>query len=271
MRSVGKGFSSRTTNLFSSMLVQNPMCEGLTLQTDPQHTPTILQPSSTQPQKTQKPRKPKRKVTQVPQLSVPTKNVANEAVYKELDDRLVRTANTISSLEAERDSGNIDITQSKETHNEAISRGTTLGNTLQSDEYRMKLNELMELCTNLQSKVLELDKTKTTQALEITSLKMRVKKLKKKQRSRTHKLKRLYMERKINDIDADEDITLVNDQDDAEMFDVNDLHGEEVSAAGEVNAASITITVSAAVTITTKEITLAQALVEIKTPKPKAK
>nr|GEU40887.1 hypothetical protein [Tanacetum cinerariifolium] len=58
---------------------------------------------------------------------------------------------------------------------------------------------------------------------------------------------------KIHDIDADEDITLVNDQDDAEIFDVNDLQGEEVfvkkevadkevSAAGEVNAASIATT-----------------------------
>nr|GEU64357.1 hypothetical protein [Tanacetum cinerariifolium] len=58
---------------------------------------------------------------------------------------------------------------------------------------------------------------------------------------------------KINDIDADEDITLVNDQDNAKMFDVNDLHGEEVfvekevadkevSVAGEVNAACIATT-----------------------------
>nr|GEV26002.1 hypothetical protein [Tanacetum cinerariifolium] len=77
--------------------------------------------------------------------------------------------------------------------------------------------------------------------------------------------------RKINDIDADEDITLVNDQDDAKIFDVNDLHGKEVSAAGEVNAASIATTVNAAVTITIEEITLAKALVEIKTSKPKAK
>nr|GFD10627.1 hypothetical protein [Tanacetum cinerariifolium] len=76
---------------------------------------------------------------------------------------------------------------------------------------------------------------------------------------------------KINDIDADEDITLVNDHDDAKMFDVNDLHGEEVSTAGEVNVASIAITVSSVATITTEEMTLAQALVEIKTLKPKAK
>nr|GEZ02279.1 hypothetical protein [Tanacetum cinerariifolium] len=89
-------------------------------------------------------------------------------------------------------------------------------------------------------------------------------------------------ERKIDDIDQDDDITLVNDQDDAKIFDVNDLQGEdlfvekevahkEVSAAGEVNAASIATTVSAAATITTKEITLAQSLMEIKTTKPKAK
>nr|GEV38293.1 retrovirus-related Pol polyprotein from transposon TNT 1-94 [Tanacetum cinerariifolium] len=88
--------------------------------------------------------------------------------------------------------------------------------------------------------------------------------------------------RKIHDINADEDITLVNNQDDAEIFDVNDLHGEEVflekevidkevSVVGEVNAASIAITNSVVATITTDEITLAQALMEIKTSKPKAK
>nr|GFC93488.1 hypothetical protein [Tanacetum cinerariifolium] len=41
----------------------------------------------------------------------------------------------------------------------------------QSDEDRLKLNELMELCTTLQSRILDLEKTKTTQALEIDSLK----------------------------------------------------------------------------------------------------
>nr|GEU66229.1 hypothetical protein [Tanacetum cinerariifolium] len=249
---------------------------------------------------------------------------------------LVRAATIASSLEAKQDSGNIYKTQSKATPNEASSPGTTLGGG-PSDEDRMKLNELMELCTNLQSKVLDLEKTKTTRALEITSLKTRVRKLKTKQRSRTHKLKRLYkvgltttvdsskdeqslgkdaskQERKINDIDADEDITLVNDQDDAEMFNVNNLHGEEVfvkkevadkevndkvekevvdkvveevvkntntaklvidvvqvSVAGKVNVTSIATTVIAAATITSEEITLAHALVEIKTSKPKAK
>nr|GEY70080.1 hypothetical protein [Tanacetum cinerariifolium] len=93
--------------------------------------------------------------------------------------------------------------------------------------------------------------------------------------------------RNIDDIDVDKETTLVNDQDNAKLFYVNDLHGEEVvkdinttklivddaqvNAAGKVNDASIATTVSAAAIITTKESTLAKALVEIKTSKPKAK
>ncbi|GKD51341.1 hypothetical protein Tco_1280317 [Tanacetum coccineum] len=42
---------------------------------------------------------------------------------------------------------------------------------LLSSEDSLKLNELMELCTNLQKKVLDLETSKTTQALEIESLK----------------------------------------------------------------------------------------------------
>ncbi|GJR13203.1 hypothetical protein Tco_0795855 [Tanacetum coccineum] len=118
---------------------------------------------------------------------------------------------------------------------------------------------------------------------EITSLKKRVMKLEKKGGSRTHKLKRLYkvgrstrivssdeaslgdqedaskQRRKINDIDADEDITLKNVHD-AEMFDVNDLHGDEVFVEKEVHVEEVVSvaeeTVNAA-TITKDEITLA--------------
>ncbi|GKB68832.1 hypothetical protein Tco_0930244 [Tanacetum coccineum] len=201
----------------------------------------------TQPQKTQKPRKPKRKDTQVPQPSDPSENVADEAVHKELGDSLVRVATTTSSLEAEQDSGNITKSRSKVTPNESSSLGTTSGggprcqetmgdttartrfesvskhsndslmargNTLRSDEDSLKLNELMELCTTLQTRVLDLEKIKTTQQNEIDSLKRRVKKLEKKRREA---------------IDADEDITLVNVQDDVDnkMFDVDALNGEE--------------------------------------------
>nr|GEU41474.1 hypothetical protein [Tanacetum cinerariifolium] len=250
--------------LFPTMVVQSQLSEGLAIPTDPQHTPTLLQSSSSQPQTTQKHRKPKRKVTEVPQPSDSMENVADKVVYMQLNDSLVRVATTASSLEVEQDSVNINKTQSKATPNESSSQGIILGNgprcqdtmwdtiaqtrservsklsndsllgrgdTLQSDEDSMKLNELMKLCTTLQSRVLDLEQTKTTQANENDSLKRRLKKLKKKKRLRTHKLKRLYKGR-ISAIDANEGITLVSTHDDAKMFDVDkDLGGEEVFVA----------------------------------------
>ncbi|GJV00296.1 ribonuclease H-like domain-containing protein [Tanacetum coccineum] len=188
-------------------------------------------------------RKPKRKDTQVPQPSDPTENVIDEVVYKELGDSLVRAATTASSLEVEQDSG---------------------------------------------------------------SGPGRVKKLEKKNRSRTHKLKRLYKvgltvrvessdneeslgedaskKGRIDAIDADEEITLVNVQNvDEEMFDVNVLDGEEVFVAeqevaankenDEVNVVEEVVQVSVAKTTTDDDgdITLAQALIEMKSTKPKNK
>ncbi|GKE45976.1 hypothetical protein Tco_1473260, partial [Tanacetum coccineum] len=270
MRRVGKGFSGRVTHLFPTMMVQaqQEQGEGSAMPTDPQHTPTITQPSTSQPKKTQKPRKPKIKNNEVPQPSGSTDNVADEAVYKKSDDSLVRVATTASSLEAEQASGNINKTRSKATLNEPNPQGTgsgsgprcqeTIGDTIaqtrfenvsktsndsllvgintpRSDKDRLKLNELMEFCTKLQQRVLDLENTKTAQAHEITSLKLIVKKLEKKEGSRTHKLKRLYkvgrsarvifsdeaslgnqkdaskQGRKINNIDKDAEITLVDE------------------------------------------------------------
>ncbi|GJS52038.1 hypothetical protein Tco_0625400 [Tanacetum coccineum] len=261
MRRVGKGFSRRETPLFPTMVVQaqEEIGEGSAIPTDPQHTPTIIQPLTSQPQKKQKPKKTKRKDTEIPQSSGPTDNVADKAVNEEMDDSLVRAATTASSLEAEQDSG---------------------VNTSRSDEDSLKLKELMDFCTKLQQRVLDLENIKTAQAQEITTLKIRVTKLEKKGGLRTHKLKRLNKGRKIHDIDVDKDITLENVHD-AEMFDVNDLHSDEVfvekevpvkevSVVGKVNAAIIATTVSAAI-ITKVDITLAQALAELKNTRPKAK
>ncbi|GKB00325.1 hypothetical protein Tco_0828318 [Tanacetum coccineum] len=103
MRRVGKGFSGRETPLFPTMMVQaqEEMGEGSANPTDPHHTPTIIQPSTSQPQKKQKPRKPKRKDTEVPQPSGPTNNVTNEAVYKEMDDSLEKADTTATGLYCE--------------------------------------------------------------------------------------------------------------------------------------------------------------------------
>nr|GEV04703.1 hypothetical protein [Tanacetum cinerariifolium] len=228
---------------------------------------------------TQKPRKPKRKDTQVPQPSGPTNNVADEAVHKKFDNSLVRAVTSASSITLEQDNGNITKTQSKAIPNEPSSQGTNSGGG---------------------PRVLDLEKTETTQRNEIDSLKRRVKKLKKRNRSRTHKLKRLYKVglsarvessrdeeslgedaskkgRRIDAIDADEDITLVNDADN-KMFDVDELGGEEIFVARQndnvveevVNVAQVSTAITT-ITITTKEITLAQALEALKTSKPNVK
>ncbi|GJY13691.1 putative ribonuclease H-like domain-containing protein [Tanacetum coccineum] len=297
-----------------------------------------------------------KKDTQVPQSSVPSDNVADEAVNEEMDDSLVRAATSATSLDAEHDRGNINKTQSKVTINEPSSIGTSSGSgprcqetmgdtiaqtrsenvstppndpllargkTLRSGKGSMQLNELMELCTNLQTRVLDLEKTKTTQAKEIASLKNRFKKLEHKNRSRTYGLKRLYKvgltarvessedeglgeedtskQGRIADIDAHEDIYLVNvhtnkdifgvnDQDDVDMFDVNTLTGAEViidnedvvKTAEEIGSvvekaklvSAVEETVNAATTTTTTtiisddEITLAKSLAELKSAKP---
>nr|GEY48756.1 reverse transcriptase domain-containing protein [Tanacetum cinerariifolium] len=256
MRMTGKGFSSKVTPLFQTMVQQ--WGEGSTILPDPQHTPTIIQPSSSQPQKAQKPRKPTKKDTHVSQPSGPTKYVVDEVVHKELGDRLVRSATTASSLDAKQDSGNITKTQSNQHLMNLVPKEliqvVVPGNTLQSDVDSLKLGELMALCTTLQNKVLDLEKTTTTQCNKIASLKKRIQKLKKKNRSRTHRLKRLYKvglstrvesssdeeilgedaskHGRIDAIDADEEKTLVSATNN-KMFDVDVLGGEEVFVAGQ--------------------------------------
>ncbi|GKE36039.1 hypothetical protein Tco_1455361 [Tanacetum coccineum] len=140
----------------------------------------------------------------------------------------------------------------------------------------------------LLARVLDLETTNTTQANEIASSKRRVKKLEKKNKSRTHKLKRLYkvglsarvessedeeslgedaskQGRRITDIDDDKDITLVNDQInvDAEMFDVDSLTGDEVLAKQVVAAKDVNLSID--------EVTLGQALAALKSAKVQEK
>ncbi|GJS06799.1 hypothetical protein Tco_0363595 [Tanacetum coccineum] len=63
----------------------------------------------------------------------------------------------------------------------------------------------MELCTNLSQRVLDLENTKTSQAAEITKLKERVKKLEKRNKSRTTGLKRLRKVGRTARIESSED------------------------------------------------------------------
>nr|GEW01120.1 hypothetical protein [Tanacetum cinerariifolium] len=131
---------------------------------------------------------------------------------------------------------------------------------------------------DLQQRVLDLETTKTTQALGIDSLKRRVKRLERIKWSRTHMLKILYKiglsarvessedeglgeedaskQGTIADIDANKDITLVSTHD-KQMFNADQDLG--------VTTAATTLIISI------DEDNLAQALTELKRAKPKAK
>ncbi|GJW30199.1 hypothetical protein Tco_0047074 [Tanacetum coccineum] len=193
-------------------------------------------------------------------------NVAYKDVNKEMDDSLERDATTATSLDAEQD------------------------------------------------RVIDLENTKTAQAQDITSLKLRVKKLEKKGGSITHKLKRLYkvgrsarivssddaslgdqedaskQGRKIDDIDKDVEITLIDETqggygddlmfytgvlDDEEVFAGQDMDEKEINVAKkEVSTADPVTTIGEVVTTASPtktttaddltDLTLAQTLIEIR-------
>ncbi|GJX59317.1 uncharacterized mitochondrial protein-like protein [Tanacetum coccineum] len=135
--------------------------------------------------------------------------------------------------------------------------------------------------------VIDLETTKTTQGSEIASLKIRVKKLEKKNKSRTYKLKRLYkIGRSARVVSSEE--TSLGDQEDAskrvlndeEVFTGQDMAKKEVSTADPVTTAGEVVTtanvkVSTASPTTAKitnvELTLAQTLAELKSARPKTK
>ncbi|GKB24727.1 ribonuclease H-like domain-containing protein [Tanacetum coccineum] len=192
-----------------------------------------------------------------------------------------------------QDSGNIAKIQSKETPNESGSLETTSGGgprcqeTMGDTITQTRFENVSKLSNDplLAREFLICKRQRPQQAKEIVSLKRRVKKLEQKKRSKTHGLKRLYKvgaiarvessrdeeslgedaskQGRINAIDADEDIALVNDQDDADIFDVNTLTGDEVLAELEVVVKYVNLTVN--------EVTLAQALAALKSVKPKVK
>ncbi|GKF01268.1 hypothetical protein Tco_0028191 [Tanacetum coccineum] len=164
---------------------------------------------------------------------------------------------------------------------------------LPSGEDSLKINKLMEICTKLQQRVLDLENTKTAQAHEISSLKLR-----------SDQEDASKQGRKIDDIDKDAEVNLVDETQrrygDDLVFDISVLDGEEVFAGQdvvkkEVSTADLVTTVgevvttanvvvstantipvsTATITATTTvadevEMTLAQTLIEIKSAKPKA-
>ncbi|GKB35369.1 hypothetical protein Tco_0880311 [Tanacetum coccineum] len=141
---------------------------------------------------------------------------------------------------------------------------------LLSGEDRLKLNELMELYISLLQRVLNLEKTKTSQAAEITELKKRVKKLEGKRKSKPPGMKRLFKIGRSAQVVSFKDKGL-GDQEDASKqgrkianidADADDVVEKEVN--------TVEVAIDSATTTTVKELTLAQTLIEIKAAKPKA-
>ncbi|GKC32607.1 hypothetical protein Tco_1039901 [Tanacetum coccineum] len=172
---------------------------------------------------------------------------------------------------------------------------------LLSGEDSLKLNNLMEIYTKLQQRVLYLENTKTAQAHEISSLKLRVKRLEKKGGSRTYKLKRLFkvgrfaqivssedeglgdqedaskQGRKLDDIDKDAEVTLVDESqgrygddlvfntsvlDGEEMFAGQDVVKKEVSTADPVTTVGEVVT-TASVQVSAATTTITTAITEV--------
>ncbi|GKB14762.1 hypothetical protein Tco_0848685 [Tanacetum coccineum] len=222
MRRQGKDFLGTVTPLFATMLIQSQAVES-----EGSRQPTKSQHTPT---------------TALPShASVPTTLVADETVHGERGDSVERAATTATSLDAEQGSG---------------------VNTHGSDKERIKLKELMDMCTKLSDKVLDLENVKNAQALEIQKLKKIVKKLESKKKSRNPQLKRRLFKARIesstekslgnpkdaskqrrNEIDQDEGISWFQYNSETQG-----RYGHDIG----VNTASTSIT-TASINITTAE------------------
>ncbi|GJY83133.1 putative ribonuclease H-like domain-containing protein, partial [Tanacetum coccineum] len=254
----GKCFSGKVTPLFETIMVQatKDMGEDLAALIDSHSTPIHTQPSSSKPQKKKSRRKQR------------------------------------------KDSGPIEPIPDEATNEEHVA--TPSCDPPQSGEDRMQLTELMDLCTQLQSRVLALETIKSNQALEIESLQRRVKSLEKRRKSRTPGFKILRkvgsasrvessndvrlgaqedapkQGRKIADLDADAEVTLVDETQEMNennlMFDTGVLEEQQIEFKKVVEEPVVSVAtttksipVSAADPVTTagEVVTTASASVEI--------
>ncbi|GKC01419.1 hypothetical protein Tco_0987555, partial [Tanacetum coccineum] len=191
-----KGFSGKVTPLFDSMLVQNhaPEGEGSAIPPEPQPTPSISQPNVLEPQTALLQTETPPTVSYEPQteahieqilLSPSTyhrkhrktqkhrraKKTRSERVLEKPNEPPLPEGHTSGSGE-----GNMEHTfELMDTvlpipYDSPLTGGYTLG----SNEGRLKLKELMAICTKLSKQVLDLEKEKDAQAVEILKLKQRV-------------------------------------------------------------------------------------------------
>ncbi|GJZ64463.1 hypothetical protein Tco_0620884 [Tanacetum coccineum] len=187
MKREGKGFAGRVAPLFQTMMVPAHEEMGEGLEIP---TDPYHTPTITQPSLSQPQRKQKSRKSKKKNTEVPQPSGSTDNVPDE----------------------NVP---------------TTSNDPLLSGEDRLKLTELMDLCTNLQKKVLDLEKAKTAQDSEIAGIIIRSRAKEEGIREDASK-----QGRKIADIDADAEVTLIDEtqgrNDDNLMFDTGVLDEQEV-------------------------------------------
>nr|GEV41621.1 hypothetical protein [Tanacetum cinerariifolium] len=274
-----------------------------------QPTPSLAQPinesqipeSSSSPQNTQSPRQTLEGTgfSQTRGPNFPDPSVDVEAVHKEgvtVCDPPLSTGHTVGSGE-DMIKHELELTDPvpQPPHDSPLSGGHTPG----SDEGKPNINELMNLCTQLSDRFFALEQFKTTQDLVIQRLLKKVKRLEKKQRVRTPRMKLFKIDtskkktldkenvsrqgrdesnkiEKLNISDKGSGETKVFDYTTAAEKDVN--AAEPVSTAGDaVNVASVILDVSVVGPSTStvgdifedEMITMANTLMAIRRTRPK--
>ncbi|GKA96914.1 hypothetical protein Tco_0824808, partial [Tanacetum coccineum] len=182
---------------------------------------------------------------------------------------------------------------SKQSNDPPLSRV----NTPRSREDRLKIMELMEICTKLSDRVLALENVKTTQDLEITSLKKRVKKLETKKKARTPQLKsRLFkvrikssadkslgdqedaskQGRNIAKLDQDEGISFVQEDEETQgrydhEFDVTTVSVPITTAGVSVSTSEPSTPPTTTTIIEDEDLIIGQILIKMRSEKSKEK
>nr|GEY22992.1 hypothetical protein [Tanacetum cinerariifolium] len=260
------------------------------------HIEQILPSSSTYQRKHRKTYKHRRakKVTKLPQTSVPLDLEVDEAVYKEAaprnhiggvdaqtrfeiafkksDDPPLLEVNTSESREDRMEHPDVLTNFVPPTPHDLPLLG---GHTPGSDEGRPNLLEVMNTCTQLSNRILALEEAQTTQDKVITRLKLRVRRLEKKRKARTSQpmKRRLFKGRVKTHIDKNLD---------KGSGEKGGSTADQVSTARpEVCTASVPVNVSAATpstpptTTTTifgdEDLTIAQTLIKLRSDKAKVK
>ncbi|GJR00809.1 putative ribonuclease H-like domain-containing protein [Tanacetum coccineum] len=219
-------------------------------------------------------------------------------------DGVERAITTDASLDAAHDSDNIikthtmampnvDVPQGIDTGGSPRSQETMRGTPVQtsfkrvleqpsepplseggytpgSDEGRMKLDELITLCTKLSKQVLDLEKEKDAQAMEILNLKKRVKKLESQRKSSiSHSRRRTYrqVDSSDDDLDGVDESKQGRNQDKTKPIAPVTIAGVTISTA-EPTTPPTTTTVFDDEDVT---MTMAQTLIKMKEQKAKEK